>query len=142
LLRQRTDRPHIATGRESQVSAQHAVAVALVRGRAGLDEFSDAAVCEPLLKALGATVRFKDDASFEVDGVGVRITLREGPPITSRIAVARGGKSRPLSDADLENKLRELCRHGGATANPEALIESIWSLDQAKDASASMRLAG
>jgi 2-methylcitrate dehydratase PrpD len=142
LLRQRTDRPNIATGRESQVSAQHAVAVALVRGRAGLEEFSDAAVREPELKALGSTVRFKDDAAFEVDGVGVRVELREGPPIASKIAVARGGKSRPLSDADIEGKLRELCRHGGAAVNLEALIESVWALDRAPDASAPMRLAG
>ncbi len=44
LLRQRTDRPAVLTGRESQVSAQHAVAIALSTGRAGLEEFSDAAV--------------------------------------------------------------------------------------------------
>ena len=39
LLRQRTDRPGITTGRQSQVSAQHAVPVALSRGRAGLEDF-------------------------------------------------------------------------------------------------------
>ncbi|MGD8809775.1 MAG: MmgE/PrpD family protein, partial [Gammaproteobacteria bacterium] len=35
FLQQRTDRPDVATGRESQVSAQHAIAIALRRGRAG-----------------------------------------------------------------------------------------------------------
>src|SRR6185312_14994393 len=39
LLLQRTDRPNVATGREAQVSLQHAVAAALVRGQAGLAEF-------------------------------------------------------------------------------------------------------
>ena len=41
LLQQRADRPGVTTGRESQVSAQHAIAIALRRGRAGLAEFSD-----------------------------------------------------------------------------------------------------
>ena len=41
LLAARTDRPDISTGRESQVSVQHAVAAALVKGQAGLAQFTD-----------------------------------------------------------------------------------------------------
>ena len=37
LLGMRADRPNISTGREAQVSVQHAVAAALVFGKAGLD---------------------------------------------------------------------------------------------------------
>ena len=44
LLAARADRPNISTGRESQVSVQHAVAAALVTGKAGLDQFTDACV--------------------------------------------------------------------------------------------------
>jgi 2-methylcitrate dehydratase PrpD len=47
LLRERTDRPNIRLGREAQVSAQHSVAVALARGRAGLAEFTDESVAKP-----------------------------------------------------------------------------------------------
>ena len=50
LLRQRTDRPGVATGRESQVSAQHAAAIVLMRGRAGLAEF-DAGLDDPGIQA-------------------------------------------------------------------------------------------
>ena len=41
LLAHRTDRPEISTGRELQVSVQHAVAAALVFGLAGIDQFTD-----------------------------------------------------------------------------------------------------
>ena len=47
LLLQRTDRPDVASGREAQVSLQHAVAAALVTGKAGLDQFTDACVNDP-----------------------------------------------------------------------------------------------
>src|SRR5438874_13811322 len=47
LLQLRTDRPHVSTGRESQVSVQHAVAAALVTGKAGVDQFTDACVNDP-----------------------------------------------------------------------------------------------
>ena len=47
LLAARTDRPNISTGRESQVSVQHAVAAALVTGKAGVEQFTDACVNDP-----------------------------------------------------------------------------------------------
>ena len=52
LLGQRTNRPEVTTGREAQVSAQHSVAVALLTGAAGLDQYSDAAVRNPATLAL------------------------------------------------------------------------------------------
>ena len=47
LLRERTDRPAVTTGREAQVSAQHSVAVALIHGLAGVAQFEDATVNAP-----------------------------------------------------------------------------------------------
>jgi 2-methylcitrate dehydratase PrpD len=134
LLRQRTDRPAIKTGRESQVSAQHAVAVALMRGRAGLAEFSDQAVRDPVLRALGSKVRFVDDDAYSVDATRVSLVLPEGPPIEVRIDVARGATTRPLSDQDIEAKLRNLCAYGQSGVDPEPLIQAVWNLDDLTDA--------
>jgi 2-methylcitrate dehydratase PrpD len=47
LLRERADRPAVDRGREAQVSTQHSIAVTLLRGKAGLAEFADAAVQDP-----------------------------------------------------------------------------------------------
>jgi len=78
FLRQRTDRPGVTTGRESQVSAQHAIAIALRRGRAGLAEFSDAAVAETLRDGIRPTVRFVDDDSYDIESVRMVIRTRKG----------------------------------------------------------------
>lgn len=141
LLRQRTDRPLASTGRESQVSARHAVAVVLARGRAGLAEFSDEAVHEPALRALGAKVRVKDDARCSVDAVEVSIEMVDGEVIVQRVDAARGSLARPLTDQDLEDKLRGLCRHGGSGCEPQPLIDALWRLDDVRDAGAVMSLA-
>ncbi|GAA4326082.1 MmgE/PrpD family protein [Pigmentiphaga soli] len=141
LLRQRTDRPGVRTGREAQVSAQHAVAVSLVRGKAGLPEFTDQAVADPALRALGAKVRFRDDDSFAVEAARVAVRLAGAEPIVVSIEAARGGPKRPLSDADLEAKLRELCRGGGSGVEPEALIQAVWALDERDDVGSLMKLA-
>src|SRR5262249_37564082 len=52
LMLQRTDRPEPATGREAQVSLQHAVAAALLLGKAGLEQFTDACVHDEAIKAM------------------------------------------------------------------------------------------
>lgn len=141
LLRQRTDRPGISTGRESQVSAQHAVAVALIRGKAGLEEFSDEAVRDPTIRALGSKVRFRDDDSFSVDAARVSLQLRNAPPIAVAVDVARGASRRPLTDSELEGKLRELCRYGRSGCDPEPLIDAVWKLDRLDDVGTVMKLA-
>ena len=141
LLRQRTDRPTPASRREAQVSAQHAIAMALARGKAGLDEFSDASVALPQAKALSLRTSFTDDDSYAVESVQVKLHMRNGSILSRSIAQARGSLSQPMSDTDLENKLRDLCRWGSSGCNPQALMDSIWTLDQSKDVSGLMQLA-
>ena len=141
LLRQRTDRPGVRTGREAQVSAQHAVAVALTRGKASLAQFTDAEVLDPDLRALGERVRFRDDDSFGIEAASVTLQMLQGAAITVSVDLARGAIGRPLIDQDIEDKLRELCRYGRSGCDPEPLIAAIWALDKRNDAGALMRLA-
>lgn len=141
LLRQRTDRPGVDSGKASQVSAQHAVAVALLRGRAGLDEFSDEAVADPALRALGARLVFVDDPSMGVEAAQVRVLLRDGRSIAHRVAAAHGSLQSPLTDDELSAKCEALARHGGSGVDPRPLLDALWQLDRLPDAAMVLRLA-
>ncbi|MGP6112233.1 MmgE/PrpD family protein [Pseudomonas aeruginosa] len=141
LLRERTDRPHIRLGRESQVSAQHAVAVTLATGRAGLEQFSDAAVADPALRALYPRLTFVDDLGYAVEAAQVRLRLDCGRVLSQRVEVARGSLGAPLSDADLEKKLRELAAYGGSGCTVQPLLDMLWGLDGVEDAGRLMALA-
>ncbi len=141
LLRRRTDRPGVRSGRESQVSAQHAAAITLLTGRAGLDQFSDAAVARADVQALGATLHMTDDDSIAIDGVRISVSLAGGHTRSATIEHARGSLGNPMSNRDLEDKLKELCRYGRSGCDAERLIEAVWSLDSAADAAALMPLA-
>ncbi|WP_077000845.1 MmgE/PrpD family protein [Variovorax sp. KK3] len=141
LLRERTDRPAPRSGREAQVSAQHAVAVCLTLGRAGLDEFSDACVADPAWRDLGAKVRFVDDARYGIEAAQVTLHLRGGDTVSHRVDAARGSLGAPLTDEDLARKLRTLAAWGGSGCAPDPLIDALWSLDTADDAGALMPLA-
>ncbi len=133
LLRQRTDRSDVATGRESQVSAQHAIAIAFQRQKAGLDEFSDAAVAETL--AMGRPqINFVDDDSYHIEAVDMTVEFLNDATIHARVDAARGGASNPLTDADIEVKVKTLAERAGFTKDIDRLIEAVWMIDTLEDA--------
>jgi 2-methylcitrate dehydratase PrpD len=135
LLRQRTDRPNVLTGRESQVSAQHAVGIVLVYGKAGLSEFSDEAIKDAVAKWVGSKVKFLDDPQMSVDAATVEITFVDKSQLLTQISKAKGSLSIPLSDHDLERKLISLSSNAAFPINTHKLIDQIWSLDSADDVS-------
>ncbi len=140
LLRQRTDRPGVTTGRASQVCAQHAVAVSLLRGRAGLPEFSDEAVQDPQIRRLGECLHFVDDERFAIDAATVSVQFRQRDPLSLHIDHARGSVQHPLSDADLEKKFRTLSTACLTSSQADRIIDSIWNLEQLEHAGEVMRL--
>lgn len=141
LLRQRTDRPSVASGKASQVSAQHAVAVCLTRGRAGLDEFSDLAVADQTVQALGRRLEFVDDESLGVEAAEVTLVMTDGRRSAHFVEAAHGSLASPLTDTELGNKCRELVRYGESGVAVEPLLDAIWALDRSSDASIVMKLA-
>src|SRR6201994_1134280 len=133
LLAHRTDRPEIATGRESQVSVQHAVAASLVHGAAGLDQFTDACVADPAIAALRRKVEVLRDASFSTIAAAVEITTSDGALHRLSQTAARGSDVNPMSDRDLEQKLKTAAAALSLDATP--LIDAVWGLEKSTDVS-------
>ena len=141
LLRERADRPAVATGREAQVSVQHSVAAVLIHGAAGVGQFEDACVNSPDVLALRQRVSVSDLPGTPVEAAHMTITLADGRTLRSFIEAGRGTPKRPMSDADIEAKVRDLTRYGCPTLDPGPLIDAVWSLDRSADAGAIMKLA-
>ena len=140
LLKARTDR-QVTTGREAQVCLSHTVAVALLEGRAGLAEYTDACVNDPRIRTFGARVAIEEDAAIPVEAAQVATILGDGTQAIAHVAHARGSLARPLSDRELEEKLRGLAAPHLARPQIECLIDAIWSLDRLEDAAVPIRLA-
>jgi 2-methylcitrate dehydratase PrpD len=135
LLAVRTDRPHIATGREAQVSTQHAVAVALLRGTAGVEEFTDGCVNDAEVAALRGKVQVVRDETFPTTSAAAEITTADGKVHKVAQHAARGSADNPMSDADLEAKLRMAAKDAIPGHDMAPLIAAIWQLDEAGDIS-------
>lgn len=141
LLAFRTDRPNITVGRESQVSVQHAVAAALVFGQAGVEQFSDACVRDPRVLAERSKVEVIRDSSFATIAVAVDITTTDGRTHKTEQRAARGSDQNPLTDRDLEDKLRTAVAGWSRAHDPEPLIAAVWALDRNPDAATLLPLA-
>ena len=141
LLSVRTDRPDISTGRESQVSVQHAVAAALVTGKAGLDQFNDACARDPDVVALRSKVDVLRDDSLSTIAAAVEITTTDGKTHQLSQLAARGSDANPMEDRDLEGKLRTAAAGWDPHYDAAPLIEAIWSLDRSADVSQLAALA-
>jgi len=141
LLSVRADRPDIATGRESQVSVQHAVAAALVTGNAGLDQFTDACVRDPKVLMLRSKVEVLRDNDLSTIAAAVDITTVDGKIHKLSQLAARGSDVNPLADHDLEGKLRTAAAGWDPRYDATPLIDAIWALDQSADVSKLASLA-
>jgi len=140
LLGARTDRPHVTTGREAQVSVQHCVAAALVFGRAGLEQFTDASVRDPAVLALRAKVKVEQDPAIAVDAAAVQIWTTSGEERSILVPHARGSSALPMSDHDIEEKVLTLAAGWRPSHDLRPLIDAVWALDHADDASALLAL--
>ncbi len=139
LLLARGDRV-VRNERDARVSIHHAVACGLLLGRAGPEQFSAATAMDPAMVAMRGKVRAGLDAGMADGAARVRVTLRSGQVFTETVLHARGSLAAPLSDADLEAKLREGVRDHGGRLDADALIGAIWALDRAESVAPLMRL--
>jgi 2-methylcitrate dehydratase PrpD len=135
LMTLRADRPAIESGREAQVSVQHAVAAALVTGEAGLRQFTDLCVRDGRVRAMRERITLRSDDAMPTIAAAVTITTADGEVHRLAQSAARGSDANPLSDPDLERKLRAAAAGWNSTFDVEPLIAAIWGLDRTADAS-------
>ncbi|SDP24525.1 MmgE/PrpD family protein [Afipia sp. GAS231] len=134
LLLARGDRP-VHNERDARVSIHHCVACALLLGAAGVIEFSEAVVFRPDIVALRGKVKAVHDASLPDGAARVTIRLASGETLDEIVMAAKGSLADPLTDRDIEAKLREGARLGGTDWDTERVIDAVWNLDTLTDVS-------
>ena len=100
----------------AKFSIPYAIAVAMIKGDAGLSEYTDAQVAEPALLALMAKVSYVVDPAnpYPKQFTGhLKVTLHDGSVHEHRQGYFKGGAQHPLTDADLQHKFYANCAHGG-----------------------------
>ncbi len=121
-------------GLEGKFSVFHSVAVAVIEGAAGENEYSDARVKDPTVMALRDRVEATIDKSLRDDESYVRIVLKDGRTLEKHVPHAIGSLERPMSDADLEAKFRGLCEPIIGKSTTAKLLSLCWDVAKLPDA--------
>ncbi|HKX51221.1 MAG TPA: MmgE/PrpD family protein, partial [Candidatus Binatia bacterium] len=138
--------PIAANHLQAKFSLPAALAMIALARKAGKREFSDEFVGSPAMQTMQR--RISTDLDPEIEKLGfdkmrsrIRIDLKDGRKIEGWADERyRGGPENPLSDADLEAKVRSCCE-GVLDENRQAtLIDAAWSVAQLKDAGRLMEI--
>ena len=100
----------------AKFSQPYCIAAGFVLGHAGLDAFTEERVRDPRLRALAAKVRYKIDPDnpYPDEFTGhIKVLLKDGSSLEERQPHMRGGAKEPLTRAEIEEKFRLNCTHGG-----------------------------
>lgn len=128
---------------QAKFSLAYCIAVGLLEGRVGLDQFGpdrfdDRGVTDPairsLLKRIRVTVDPEVTARYPAEwGTRMTFTATNGTVVNLAAAFPRGNPENPVSTAVLETKLRDLVspRHGLGAA--ERAIQAVNGLEQCPD---------
>ena len=120
-------------GLKSKWSIYHSAAVALVDGAAGEHQYSDERVNAPEVLGLRAKIVATADAQLPEIAARVAVTLKNGGSLEKRIDRVVGSAENPMSDHDLELKVRGLAHGILSEARVAALIALVWRTGELPD---------
>jgi 2-methylcitrate dehydratase PrpD len=123
------------TVHQSKFSMGFVLALAALRGRAGITDFTEEALEEAELRAFSEKVEMvldpEVDAAYPERWIGVvEVETTGGERLTSRVDAPKGDPENTLSREELEEKARSLAAYAGGASpgETERVIERVWNL--------------
>lgn len=93
----------------AQASLPFALAVAAVRGKVGVDEFTDATVADPTIQELLTRTVVRQDTELQGNMPGrVTVRTRDGRELTDEVLHPSGSPGNPLTEEEFEAKYLDM----------------------------------
>jgi len=132
---------------QSKFSMGFVLALIARDGRAGIGDFTEAALADAELMRLHDAVRMRVDDEIDAQyprqwGARVEVELDDGACHRHFTASPKGDPDNPLSAEEIEAKFRALCAHRGAVSAEECemLLANCRSFHECGDAAAALML--
>jgi len=133
LVLELTGKKEPRDGLQGKFSVYHGCAVGLIYGRAAEEEFSDHVVNDPAVIALRNKVNAVVDETIDEAAVDVTAVMQDGSRVHIRVDHAIGSLERPLSDAQLEAKFRQLAVPVIGEGKADEITAACWRLASMAD---------
>ena len=88
---------------------------------------------DPLVKRVRERVTAISDTSITEDQAHIEVELQDGRKLVRFVEQSLGNVHRPLSDKQLEEKLRDQCMLTLSSGQVDKLIELCWNIDELDD---------
>lgn len=131
LAATRANRPHPADGMAAKLSLQHAVAMMLLEGEAGVRHFSDAALLQS--QSLREKVQVLADDSLSQQQAAVEVRLHSAAVLQTHYSPPPGDEHPSLDDAGLVRKFQDLLAYGAPHCAAQPLLEQLRATEQLSD---------
>jgi len=122
------------TGYDARFSLPFAVALMLIRGKAGVAEFSEKVAADPKIRQLMAKVKYAVEPKYEVKDMPgwVEVTMKDGSRLVQEVPEVRGNAKHPIALAELLEKFSAGTASLGAAASSR-IADDILALDKMAD---------
>ncbi|GAA0835551.1 MmgE/PrpD family protein [Marinomonas arenicola] len=126
---------------EAKFSLPAVLAMVAINGKAGKIEFEDDFVQSDAMQAMQRAIETRFDAEIEAKGFDkmrsrIEIQLKDGTKISEMADERyRGGPENPLTDAELEDKVRSCCEGVLDSSATSKIISRAWNLLELEDVS-------
>ncbi len=126
-------------GLQSKFSMEFCMAIMLLEGKAGLQQFTDAVVLRTDVQAMIHRVRYRPSAAAAAAGLNkmttiIEIHLKDGRTVSGRAAYAKGSPAHPMSFEDEADKFRGCADFvHWPHQKTEKIIESVRRLESVPD---------
>lgn len=126
--------PENATVGAAIASAAYNVAVALIQGKVGLEDFTREAIARAEILALARRIEVVEDRGVTdakaLVPQSVRVRLRGGETREAASAAMPGSPEQPLTPAELRRKLESCVAYGARPLSADRLVETIDNLER------------
>jgi 2-methylcitrate dehydratase PrpD len=116
-------------GLQARFSARHGVAVGLLDGKAGLQEFSNSRAGASDVARLRGLTALLPSSEIARDEVKITVLLAGGQRVEAHVPHARGSLARPLTDTELLAKVDALMAPVLGTGSAASISQLVEGLD-------------
>ena len=124
---------NITRGLQGKFCVYHGAAIGLVRGKAGIQEYTDEAVNDPAIKHVRENATAIGDPSLTEDQANIEVELATGEILSRFVEKSLGNVNRPLTNQQLDDKFRDQAVLALPAPQVEQVIQLCWRIDQLND---------
>ena len=122
-----------ATGYDARFSLPYVIAVMLVKGRAGVDAYTDEWANDPVIRAVMARTTYRPNPAFQFKDMPGRVTigLRDGTTRMHEVPQVRGDAANPIGTDELMAKFETNTAHLGDERS-KRIADMVMGIDRCR----------